>query len=72
MVQQKRELSLGRGGKDIQAPPQVPGTRATLPGIETLPFDSKDSGYSGGAWPAGQVIFQDVQAGCRSFSSERQ
>lgn len=43
MVQQK-ELSLGRGGKDIQVPSPVPGSRVTLPESETLPIDSKDSG----------------------------
>lgn len=44
MDQQKKELSLGRGGKDIQAPSLVPGSRVTFPGSENLPIDRKDSG----------------------------
>lgn len=34
MVQQRRELSLGRGGKDIQPTPLVPGTTITLAGTQ--------------------------------------
>jgi hypothetical protein len=36
MVQQKRELSLGRAGKGIQAPPPDPGTMVTLAGTENF------------------------------------
>lgn len=41
---QQKELSLDRGGKDIQAPSPVLGRRVTLPGSETLPMDIEDSG----------------------------
>lgn len=34
MVQQKRELSLDRDGKDIQPTPLVPGTVITLAGTQ--------------------------------------
>lgn len=62
VVQQKKELSLGKGGKDIQAPSPVPGSRVTLPGSETLPIVSKDSGV----WRSvacREVMFQGIQAG---------
>lgn len=58
MVQQKKE----QGGKDIQAPSPVPGSRVTLPGSETLPIGSKDSEV----WRSvacREGLFQDIQAG---------
>lgn len=54
VVQQKRELSLGRGGKVTQAPSPAPGTRVALPGAETLPIDGKVWGYI-----CGSVAFRE-------------
>lgn len=38
MVQQKGELGLGRGGKDIQPTPLVPGTEITLAGTQNSAY----------------------------------
>lgn len=57
-VQQKRETSLGRGGKGTQAPPPVLGTRVTRPGTETLGTCLEECGLQI------KVMFQDGQGGC--------
>lgn len=38
MVQQKRELSLGRGGKDIQPTLPAPGARITVAGAQNSAY----------------------------------